>query len=76
MISKQIAKTKIEGIATVSTILLPSNMAYGNPYETMIFDGYDNAWHDTRCATLDEALLAHIDAISMVIKKMGETNGL
>ena len=72
MISTQIAETKIKGVGVISTVLLPPNMSYGNPYETMIFNGEDVATHDTRSATLDEALLAHIDAITIVMKEMSD----
>lgn len=74
MISQRIAETRIEGVAVVSTVLLPPNMSYGNPYETMIFNGEETATYDTRSATLDEALLAHIDAITIVMKEI--TDGL
>jgi len=74
MISKQIVGTKINGVGFISTVLLPPNVSYGNPYETMVFNEEDIATYDTRSATLDEALLAHIDAITIVMKEM--TNGL
>ena len=71
MRSTKVAQTIIEPDITVSTVQLPPNMSYGNPFETMIFSDDNDVIGDyqTRSATLDEALLAHIDAIAFVIKE-------
>lgn len=76
MRSIKVAQTIIEPNITVSTIQLPANVTYYHPFETMIFSDDDNVIGDyqTRSATLDEALLAHIDAIAFVIK--GDKDGL
>lgn len=69
MRSIKVARTIIEPDITISTVQLPPEVSYGNPFETMIFSDdtkFDN--YQTRSATLDEALLAHIDAIAFVIK--------
>ena len=73
MLSQKIAETKIEGVAVISTVMLPQNMAYGNPYETMVFTKDDSLMFDSRTDTVTDALLNHIDAIAYVIK---ETHGL
>ena len=77
MRSIKVAQTIIEPNITVSTIQLPANVTYYHPFETMIFiDGNNDLIGDyqTRSATLDEALLAHIDAIAFIIK--GDKDGL
>lgn len=70
MISTKIAETKIEGVAVISTVLLPANIAYGNPYETMVFTKDDSLSFDSRTDTLTDAMLNHIDAIAYVIKEI------
>jgi hypothetical protein len=73
MISQRIAETRIEGVAIISTVLLPPEMSYGNPYETMVFTSDDSLNFDKRTDTLTDAMLNHIDAIAHVVK---ETHGL
>ena len=69
MRSLQVAKTDISGVAVISTVQLPANLSYGNPFETMIFSENENInGHDSRSGSLDEALLAHMDAIAVVLK--------
>jgi len=70
MRSIKVAQTIIEPDITISTVQLPPGASFGNPFETMIFSGDDDVIGDyqTRSATLDEALLAHIDAIAFAIK--------
>lgn len=68
MRSIKVAQTIIEPDITISTVQLPPNISYGNPFETMIFsDDSEFKNYQTRSATLDEALLGHIDAIAFVI---------
>ena len=73
MLSTKVAETRIEGVAIISTVLLPPNMSYGNPYETMVFTDDDSLIFDSRTDTLTDAMMTHIDAIAYVIK---ETHGL
>ena len=70
MRSTKVAVTVIKPDITVSTVKLPANVGCAHPFETMIFSGDDDVTGDyqTRSATVDEALLAHIDAIAFVIK--------
>ena len=70
MLSQKIAETKIEGVAVISTVMLPQNMAYGNPYETMVFTKDDSLTFDSRTDTLVDSLMNHIDAIAYVIKEI------
>lgn len=73
MISLKVATTKIEEIATISTVQLPPEVSYGNPFETMIFSDDDKfSEYQVRTATREEALLAHIDAIAFYIKGESE----
>lgn len=70
MLSTKIAETKIEGVAVISTVMLPQNMAYGNPYETIVFTEDDSLTFDSRTDTLVDSLMNHIDAIAYVIKEI------
>ncbi len=70
MLSTKVAETKIEGVGVISTVMLPQNMAYGNPYETMIFTDHEEIHYDTRTDTLVDSLMNHIDAIAYVIKEI------
>lgn len=67
---QRVALTNInigEGI-TVSTVQLPPDQSLPNPFETMVFTEDETMnEYQVRSATLDEALLAHIDAIAYVI---------
>lgn len=65
----KVAKTDIEGVAIISTVMLEHEHLYVHPYETMIFSD-DEKFEDyqVRTTTREEALLAHIDAIAFVIK--------
>ena len=67
MLSTKIAETKINGVAVISTVLLPANIAFANPYETIVFTDDDSLTFDSRTDTLTDAMLNHIDAIAYVI---------
>ncbi len=70
MLSTSIARTVIDEVTTISTILLPNPELYVNPYETLIFTINERTSdYESHSATKEEALLAHIDAIAFYIKE-------
>lgn len=68
MMPTPVAKTNIERVAIISTVQLPPNASFGNPFETMIFfEDESKEEYQVRSVTRAGALLAHIDAIAFVI---------
>lgn len=69
MRSIRVAETKIESFATISTIQLPPIITSEILFETMIFPANEGAIdYQVRSTTRDDALLAHMDAIAVVLK--------
>jgi hypothetical protein len=74
MVSQKVAVTNIEGVAIVSTVILPE-FYDTTPYETIVFSDLPVLGDFlTRNRTKEDAMLTHIDAIALVLKVKEQNN--